>query len=186
MAYNVAIYSDDYSKSLELVNKALAISPDYVPSMDTKAFILNQMGRYKEAIEWYDKVLEREPNFIYSLNNKGVALANLGYYKEALSWYNTALKQVPGDLDMISNTARILGFELENYTDALNLLNSYLKKAPDHKGLLCNKEQILEKMGYKDEAISIKKKLIDLYSSNYKCGYFKKSSLNYVMGEPFV
>ena len=96
------------------------------------------------------------------------------------------MKQVPDDLDMIANKARILGIELDKYTDSLKLINEYLKKVPDHKGLLCNKEEILEKMGYKDNAVSIKEKLIKLYSDNYKCGYFKKTSYGDILGEPFV
>jgi tetratricopeptide (TPR) repeat protein len=166
--------------------RSLAINPNYVFAIDTKALILNELGRYQEAVEWYDKVLEKDPKFITSINNKGVALANLGYYQQALNWYDKALKQVPGDLDMIANKARILGIEQDKYTDALKLINSYLKKNPDHKGLLCNKEEILDKMGYKDNALSIKKKLIELYSDNYKCGYFKKTSFGNIAGEPFV
>ena len=153
--------------------------------MDTKALVLDQLGRHKEAVEWYDKVLALEPNFIVSLNNKGVALANLGYYKDALKWYDYSLKQIPGDLDMISNKARILGLELE-YSDALKLLNTNLKINPDHKGLLCNKAEILGKMGHKHAAILLKEKLIELYSDNYKCGYFKKTSLTDIARELFV
>ena len=144
--------------------------------MDTKALILMQLGKYPEALQLYDKVLEKEPNFISSINNKGVALANLGHYQQALLWYDNALKHFPEDLDMIANKGRILGLELGKYTHALDLINSYLKKNSNHKELLCNKEEILEEMGDKDSALSIKKKLIELYSENYECGHFKKSS----------
>ena len=124
--------------------------------MDTKALILNQLGKYQEAIQWYDKVLDKEPTFISSINNKEVALANLGHYQQALLWYDNALKQLPWDLDMIANKARILGIELDKYIDALDLINSYLKKNLNHKGLLCNKEEILEEMGDKDNALYVK------------------------------
>lgn len=52
--------------------------------MDTKALVLDQLGRHQEAIEWYDRVLGQEPKYVLSLNNKGVALSNLGRYQEAL------------------------------------------------------------------------------------------------------
>ena len=154
--------------------------------MDTKALILNQLGRYQESVEWYDKVLEKTPNNIVSINNKGVALANLGHHQQALDWYDHALKQFSDDLDIIANKARILGLELDKYTDALKLINKYLKKDPDHKGLLCNKAEILKKMGYKDNGLLIKEKLQKLYSNNYKCGFFKKTGYGNIAGEPFV
>jgi tetratricopeptide (TPR) repeat protein len=150
--------------------------------MDTKALILIQLGKYPKAIQLYDKVLEKEPNFISSIKHKGIALANLGHYQQALLWYDNALKQFPEDLDIIANKARILGLELGKYTHALDLINSYLKKNSNHKELLCNKEEILEDMGDKDNALSIKKKLIELYSDNYECGYFKKTSFGNISG----
>lgn len=61
-----------------------------------------------------------------------------------------------------------------------------IKKNPNHKELLCNKVEILEKMGYNSNTLSIKKKLTELYSENYKCGYFKKTSYGNIAGEPFV
>ena len=137
-------------------------------------------------VQWYNKALEKDPNLITSINNKGVAIANLGHYQQALNWYDKSLKQVPDNLDMIANKARILGLELQKYTDALKLINSYLKKNPDYKALLCNKVEILDKMGYKDDALSIKNELIELYSDNYKCGYFKKTGYGNIAGEPFV
>jgi len=182
IAYELVRYSNNYSKALELVEKSLEMNPNYINAMDTKALILNQLGKYQDAIQWYDKVLEKEPNFISSINNKGVALANLGHYQQALLWYDKALKQFPTDLDMIANKARILGIELGKYTSALDLINSHLKKNSNHKGLLCNKGEILEEMGSKDNALSIKKKLIELYSDNYKCGYFKKTSFGNISG----
>lgn len=87
---------------------------------------------------------------------------------------------------MIANKARILGTELDKYTDALKLLNQYLKKDSDHKGLLCNKAEILEKMGYTDTALPLKEKLMKLYSDNYKGGFFKKTAYGNIAGEPFV
>ena len=83
----------------------------------------------------------------------------------------------------------VYGIKVENhtiYTDAITLLNQNLKKNPDHKGLLCNKAEILEKMGHKNIALPIKDKLIKLYSDNYKCGFFKKTSIARIAGEPFV
>jgi hypothetical protein len=51
---------------------------------------------------------------------------------------------------------------------------------------LCNKAEILEKMGYKDIALPIKEMLIKLYSENYKCGFFKKTGIDEIMEEQFV
>ena len=103
IAYELGRYSNNYSKALELVEKSLAINPNYINAMDTKALILIQLGKYPEGIQLYDKILEKEPNFISSIKNKGIALANLGHYQQALLWYDNALKQFPRELDMIAN-----------------------------------------------------------------------------------
>jgi tetratricopeptide (TPR) repeat protein len=185
IAYALILYSDDYNKALEYVNKALEINPDYIQSVETKALVLDKLDRNREAVEWYNKVLNKPSEYIIVLlNNKGIALADLRHYEQALDWYDKALEKGTGDLDTIANKARIL-IELDKYSDALKLIDQNLKKNPVHKGLLCNKAEILEKMGYKDMAIPIKEKLQKLYSENYKCG-FKKTRLGDIAGVPFV
>lgn len=79
-------------------------------------------------------------------------------YKEAIKWYDKALEEFPEDPSIIANKARILGLELDKYTDTLKLINQNLKKNSDHKGLLCNKAEILEKMGHTVSANSMKEK----------------------------
>lgn len=75
---------------------------------------------------------------------------------------------------------------MEKYTEGITLLNQYLKNNPDHKALLCNKVEILEKMGHVNIANPLKEKLKELYFDNYKCGFFKQTSFGDIIGEPFV
>ena len=51
---------------------------------------------------------------------------------------------------------------------------------------MCNKAEILEEMGHTDTALPIREKLAEMYYDNYKCGFFKKTDVGDVMGDPFV
>ena len=70
VALALTLYSDNYSKALELVEQALKINPEYIYSMDTKALVFNQLGRYQEAVELYDKVLKKAPTISFHLTTK--------------------------------------------------------------------------------------------------------------------
>jgi tetratricopeptide (TPR) repeat protein len=107
--------------------------------MDTKALALDQRDRHREAVKRYDKVLPKTPVYIVPLNNKGIAQANIGHYQQAITWYDEGLEKVPGELYMLTNKAKILGMNFDNYTDALKLIDQNSKKKLEHKGLLCNK-----------------------------------------------
>lgn len=96
------------------------------------------------------------------------------------------MEHLPWDLDITSNKARILGLELGKYTEGLTLIKKNLVKNPNHKGLLCNEAEILEKMKDTESAIPIKEKLKKLYSANYKCGFFKKTGIGEILGQSFV
>ena len=103
VALALTLYTDNYSKALDYVERALKVNPEYIYAMDTKALLLNQLKKYQAALELYDKVLKKQPSDFFALNNKGVVIANLGLYQQALKWYDKALKQFPGNLDMIAN-----------------------------------------------------------------------------------
>ena len=73
-----------------MVQKLLAIDPNYTEALNGKGLALDSLGKYEEAITWYDKALGIDPNYMYSLYNKGLALSTLKKYQEAIKWYDKA------------------------------------------------------------------------------------------------
>jgi tetratricopeptide (TPR) repeat protein len=72
--------------------------------MDTKALILDQLGRHDEAVEWYDKVLAEHPNDPYIIANKARILGlELGKYTEGLTFLNKYLKIEPEHKGLLCN-----------------------------------------------------------------------------------
>lgn len=70
---NVALES-----ALTSCNSALAKSPGYAAAMDSKAFVLLRMGRYRDAIATFDEALTLRPKYPASLFGRGVARIRSG------------------------------------------------------------------------------------------------------------
>jgi tetratricopeptide (TPR) repeat protein len=56
----------------------LAIKPNDVVFLTSKAFTLVELGKYNEAIEYWDKVLALDPTNAIALENKQSTIDKLG------------------------------------------------------------------------------------------------------------
>ena len=65
-------------------DRALAIDPSDVDTLDSKGFALYNLGRTDEAIGLFDKVLTINSNDTDALVNKGLALDDLDRSEEAI------------------------------------------------------------------------------------------------------
>ena len=71
VAYNALAYmyargeyvKQDYQKAMELVDKAIALSPEEADYIDTKGEIYLMMGQRDSALVYWNKVLEMNPQF---------------------------------------------------------------------------------------------------------------------------
>jgi tetratricopeptide (TPR) repeat protein len=84
-----------YNESIAYFDKALAINPKYVGSLDSKGAALFNLGKYNESIAYFDKVLAINPNYFASLYNKGAALNKLGKYNESIAYFDKVLSKEP-------------------------------------------------------------------------------------------
>jgi hydroxyacylglutathione hydrolase len=78
-------------EALFYCDKELAGEPENFRALETKAFLLNDLGRQQEAITIFDKILAHRSDHFYVLMGKGHALLGLGKYLESIAYFDQAL-----------------------------------------------------------------------------------------------
>jgi tetratricopeptide (TPR) repeat protein len=73
-----AVANIDLDAALADCNEALQLRPDFMPAVDSRAFIHMRRGRFREAIADYDTVLKDNPRNQYSLYGRGIAKLRSG------------------------------------------------------------------------------------------------------------
>jgi len=78
-------------EALFYCDKELVGEPENFRALETKAFLLNDLGRQQEAITIFDKILAHRSDHFYVLTGKGHALLGLGKYLESITFFDRAL-----------------------------------------------------------------------------------------------
>ena len=73
-----AVAMIDLDAALADCNEALRMRPDFVPALDSRAFVHLRGGRFREAITDYDAAIKGIPQDPYSLYGRGVAKMRVG------------------------------------------------------------------------------------------------------------
>lgn len=89
--------------------------------MDSKGFIMEELGKPETAIKYYQKAVQVNPEFPVFLYNNGKAHQKLRENREALECFNKALKLDP------------------NYKDAQKAKEEILSKKLKNSNIQCNK-----------------------------------------------
>lgn len=89
-------------------NKELAASPENFTALETKAFVLTDLGRNAEAVESFDKILTLQPGHFHALLGKGCALMGLEDYQGSLTYFDRALAINPGHRETLINRGMAL------------------------------------------------------------------------------
>ncbi len=90
-------------EALFCCHKKLAQVPDDLKALETKAYLLNDMGRQAEAVAAFDEVLQRQPEHFYARFGKATALMAMDKYSEALTLYDELLALQPGNKEIQVN-----------------------------------------------------------------------------------
>lgn len=83
--------NEDYSRSVESSEYAIAIDPNDPESLLAKANGLYRLNNYEEALKYYERYSEHEPDDEFGLMHQGTCLINLGRNQEAIKKLNEAL-----------------------------------------------------------------------------------------------
>jgi folate-binding protein YgfZ len=74
---------DDEDGAIELLERAITISPGFADAYESLGVVLGRHGRYEEAIALMDRLLEVDPDSVMAHSNKSVYLNQLGRNDEA-------------------------------------------------------------------------------------------------------
>lgn len=156
LMYKIArIYREqgNYTKSLEYLNRAIEIYPDYSLGYIDRGYVYSKQFEYDEAINDYNRALalkQARSKFLGYLY-RGWAYYNKGNLRQSIRDYTIAIKIKPTaeayDLRAISNIA------LKQYKDALKDANQTLKLQEDYDMAYYHRGQALAGLGKKSEAI---------------------------------
>ncbi len=138
----------------ELVNAALADSPDNIDLLYARAMIAasneDVAGLEKDLL----RVLELKPGHVQALNAYGFTLADLtDRYEEAYSLISAALKQKPGDPYILDSMGWV-EFRRGNYSEAEVYLRRALEKRNDPE-IASHLSEVLQAAGKTREAKKI-------------------------------
>jgi tetratricopeptide (TPR) repeat protein len=73
-----AVSGIDLDGALADCNEALRLMPDFVPALDSRAFLHLRGGRFQEAIADYDTAIMGSPQDSWSLYGRGIAKMRMG------------------------------------------------------------------------------------------------------------
>jgi hydroxyacylglutathione hydrolase len=90
-------------EALFCCQKVLAEEPDNLRALETKAFLLKDLGRDAEALDVFNQVLAQKPEHFYAFIGKGMALMAQEKFSEALESFDKALLLQPGNKEILIN-----------------------------------------------------------------------------------
>lgn len=117
----------DPKKTIEFLNKAIKLQPDYANAYISRGNAYINLGQHKQAIEDYNKAISLQADNVYGYNNRGAAYNKLGQQQRAIEDYNKAIRLQPDDAVVYHNRGLAynnLGqyqLAIEDYNDALRL-----------------------------------------------------------------
>lgn len=85
----------EYSKALEMYERAINLDPKLVPAYNNKANVLMGLGRDQEALEVFSKGIELDPKYALNYYNKGCCLGKLSKHIEAIEAFDEAIRINP-------------------------------------------------------------------------------------------
>ncbi|MDQ7051638.1 MAG: tetratricopeptide repeat protein [candidate division KSB1 bacterium] len=89
-SYGLAVRGIRLQEALDLVNRALQKQPDNPAFLDTKGWVLYQMGRYREALEYIQKSLDIRDTSAEVWEHLGDVYEKLGQVQEAVEAWQKA------------------------------------------------------------------------------------------------
>ncbi len=90
-------------EALFCCQKKLAQNPDDQNALETKAFLLNDLGRPAEAVKAFDELLARQPDHFYARFGKATALMTMDRYDDALPIFEELSALQPGNKELQVN-----------------------------------------------------------------------------------
>lgn len=143
-------------------DKHLESHPDSVIALNTKGWVLRELGRPEEALKAFDRAaLKMEPEYAYTWMSKGFTLNKLERYEDALAAYDRILELGPDDKITWSYKGYALS-ELGRYEEALKAFDKALELDPEYVYVWYNKGSVLTKLERYEEASAAYDRVLEL------------------------
>jgi len=165
----------DAERELAAYDKALAISPDFVPAHNSRGVALLGLDRVDEAVEAFGRALKREVNYAPAHINIAIAYGKLGKYDLALMSLKNAAQFDGPPFDIQFNMGLVL-VELDRYDDAAAAFERAMRERPGHNGVRFNRALALGKAGRHHEAI-LEFERITTLQPEFALAYLEKARL---------
>jgi len=84
--YNLSLVhlrNGDFNEAIRILNKAIALKPNYNHALYTLGLVYSMKGEFQEAINYLKKCLDIDPSMTDARNSLGVAYQELGFLEEA-------------------------------------------------------------------------------------------------------
>jgi glyoxylase-like metal-dependent hydrolase (beta-lactamase superfamily II) len=88
-------------EALFCCDRQLTATPESLPCLEMKAFLLHDLGRHQEAVQTFDQLLAHQAGHYPALMGKGSALLALERFRESVTAFDQALKLKPGAKDAL-------------------------------------------------------------------------------------
>jgi adenylate cyclase len=112
----------DLKRADELLSKALALEPTNAAAHNTKAWVLNEKGRFEEAIAERERTLALDPADVGAMGGMAWDHVALGQYEKGLELYDKAIRLSPRDpeLQFMDGGKSWAYFGLKQYDQAID------------------------------------------------------------------
>lgn len=110
--FTVAMQAKDYPLAIELIDRAIALRPDWAEGYSTRATALYVAGDYQRAMLDLNEALRREPRHFNALAGVGIIYQAYGDKKGAMAAFRKALAIHP-HLDMVKRAVERLAPDVD-------------------------------------------------------------------------
>ena len=153
--------------AINLINKAIAINPDYAEAHCNLGNALQGLGKLDEAVESFRKAVSIKPDYAEAHSNLGNVLQECGEIDDAVASYKKAITIEPDHAGLHNNLGNAL-FELGKLDEALESLRNALTIAPDSAETHSNLGNVLQEREQLEEALASYNKSLAIKPSSFR------------------
>ena len=157
----LAYQNERFDAAIDLISRALSLSPHQAFYCNTLGGALLAAGRVKEAVASFARAVALAPASLELKNNLANALHADGALAEALALYRDLIARAPSDPDVNNNFGRAL-LAAGCLDEALDCFRAALAVRPDDALILSHLGNALCVKGAFDEAVTVCRKAVDL------------------------
>ncbi len=150
------IQTDQNETALEVIDKALALNPNDLSILETKASTLLKLGRRDEFFKINKELIEKDPNNGKWYYNLGVGYHDSGNTEEALKNYEKAIELSPENIDAYNNIVQLILDGDEKIRNEMNSLGNSRADFDRFDALKLERQKIQRKtIPYLEKALDI-------------------------------